>query len=94
MLLDVMARAGYKIDHLYEDGKELTDEILKRMTCDQRWLTPEEMASRSEASAGREVFTQWHEALPPEVREKMVSSWGEMPGNSLSTRIGFTLPGS
>jgi cobaltochelatase CobN len=80
MLLDVMAGAGYKIDHLYDNSKELTDDILKKMTCDQRWLTPEEMASRSEASAGREVFTPWHEALPPEVREKMVSSWGEMPG--------------
>jgi cobaltochelatase CobN len=81
LLLDIMAEAGYKIDHLYEDGKELSGALLQRMTCDQRWLTPDQMAGRAEASAGRDIFMPWHEALSPEVREKMVSSWGEMPGD-------------
>ncbi|MDA8163364.1 MAG: cobaltochelatase subunit CobN, partial [Desulfobacteraceae bacterium] len=80
LLLDVMAEAGYKIDSLYEDGKELSDAILERMTCDRRWLVPDQMAERAEASAGRDLFMPWHEALPFEVREKMISDWGKMPG--------------
>lgn len=79
-LLDAMAQAGYAIDHLYENNKELSDAMLERMTCDRRWLTPDQMAARSGASAGRDLFMPWHEDLPPEVREKMISNWGEMPG--------------
>lgn len=81
ILLDHMADAGYRIDHLYEDGRELSDAMLQRMTCDRRWLTPEQMAARAEASAGRDEFMPWHETLPPEVRAKMVSNWGKMPGD-------------
>jgi cobaltochelatase CobN len=75
-----MAEAGYSIDHLYEDNKELSDAMLERMTSDRRWLTPDQMAARAGASVGRDLFMPWHEALPSCVREKMVENWGEMPG--------------
>jgi cobaltochelatase CobN len=81
VFLEAMAEAGYTIDHLYEDAKELSDAMLERMTCDKRWLTPDRMAERAEASADRDLFMPWHETLPPEVREKMTSNWGEMPGD-------------
>ena len=35
-LLEVMAKAGYAINHLYENNKELSDAMLERMTCDRR----------------------------------------------------------
>jgi cobaltochelatase CobN len=81
VLLDAMAGRGYAIDHLYEDSKSLSDAILERMTCDRRWLTPDVMAQRAEAWADRDRFMPWHEMLPFGVREKMVSNWGEMPGD-------------
>ena len=80
-LLEIMSKAGYGVDHLYEDSKELSDAMLERMTCDRRWLTPDQMAARSGASAGRDLFMRWHENLPLQVREKMISNWGEMPGD-------------
>jgi len=79
-LLDVMDEAGYTIDHLYGNNRELADAMLERMTCDRRWLTPDQMAERSGAAAGRDLYLPWHEALPPEVQEKMVSNWGAVPG--------------
>jgi cobaltochelatase CobN len=80
-LLDNMADAGYRIERRYADGDELANEMLQRMTCDRRWLTPDKMAERSEASVKREVFLPWHEALPETVRRKMIKNWGEMPGD-------------
>jgi cobaltochelatase CobN len=80
-LLDRMAEEGYRIDHLYKDGDELAHSLLERMTCDRRWLTPDQLAERAEASAGRDVFTPWHKALPPSVQTKMTENWGEMPGD-------------
>ena len=80
-LLENMADQGYHVERHYADGDELANEMLQRMTADRRWLTPEKMAERSEASATRELFMPWHEALPEPVREKMIGNWGEMPGD-------------
>lgn len=81
ILLDRMSEDGYRIDHQYADGDELAGTLLERMTCDQRWLTPDQMALRSEASAGRDVFLPWHQALPLSTQRKMTEDWGEIPGD-------------
>ena len=81
LLLDRMKEEGYWIDRIYESGDELARELLDRMTCDQRWLTPERMAQRAAAHAGEEMFGPWHEALPAPIREKMTADWGEVPGD-------------
>jgi len=52
LLLDRMKEEGYRIEKQYENGDELAKTLLSRMTCDQRWLTPERMAQRAEAHAG------------------------------------------
>ncbi len=80
LLLDEMKTRGYKIDKTYENGDELANEILSRMTCDQRWLTPDKIAERAEAHADRELFEPWHSELPLSIREKMDKDWGKIPG--------------
>ena len=80
-LLDEMQSQGYSIDRTYPDGDALAHDMLSRMTCDQRWLTPDQLAARAEAHADRSWFTPWHEALPDAIREKMTADWGEMPGD-------------
>jgi cobaltochelatase CobN len=81
LLLDRMQRDGYRIDNTYADGDELAHDMLSRMTCDQRWLTPDQLAERAEAHADRQRFTAWHDALPESIREKMTADWGEIPGD-------------
>mgnify|MGYP000870752376 CR=1 FL=1 len=80
-LLDRMSEEGYRVDRLFADGDELANSLLERMTCDRRWLSPDQLAERSEASAGRDVFLPWHEALPSTIRKKMTGDWGAMPGD-------------
>jgi cobaltochelatase CobN len=80
-LLDRMQADGYRIDRTYTDGDELAHDLLSRMTCDQRWLTPDQLAARAEAHAGRERYAPWHKALPDTIREKMTADWGEIPGD-------------
>ncbi len=92
-LLDRLAEEGYRIDHGYADGNELADALLQRMTCDRRWLTPDQLAARAEASVGREVFTSWHKMLPEAVRCRMTDSWGEMPGSLFAHEDTLYFPG-
>jgi cobaltochelatase CobN len=81
LLLQRVEGAGYQVDRQYKSGDELANELLSRMTCDRRWLTPDQLAARAEASADRAVYLPWHNALPEAVREKMTADWGEMPGD-------------
>lgn len=76
-----MQAAGYGIARTFADGDELAHEMLSRMTCDRRWLTPEQMAARSEAHAGSERFESWHAELPQKIQEKMTEDWGRIPGD-------------
>ncbi|MBC7359546.1 MAG: cobaltochelatase subunit CobN [Desulfacinum sp.] len=80
-LLERMRAEGYRVERTFADGDELAREMLSRMTCDRRWLPPDQMAARAEAHAGAEHYQGWHEALPEPVREKMTADWGEIPGD-------------
>ena len=81
LLLDRMRASGYGIERGFTDGDELAHEMLSRMTCDRRWLLPEQMAARAEAHAGEERFGPWRAELPEKIREKMTADWGEIPGD-------------
>ena len=93
LLLDHMKKQGYLIDKAYENGDELSKEILKRMTCDRRWLTPDRMAERAEIQAGPEDFVPWYEALPDTISEKMTADWGEVPGDLFVFNNKMLFPG-
>ncbi len=80
LLMDRMIEDGYQISRTFEDGEALAREMLSRMTCDRRWLTPDQMAERAEAYAGRDLFVPWHKEIPERIREKIVNDWGEVPG--------------
>ncbi|SMC38884.1 cobaltochelatase CobN subunit [Desulfocicer vacuolatum DSM 3385] len=80
-IIDTLKTKGYQVEKTYENGDELAHEIVSGMTCDQRWLLPEQMHERCRARASREEFMPWHRELPPSTREKMVHDWQEMPGD-------------
>ncbi|MBN2041955.1 MAG: cobaltochelatase subunit CobN [Spirochaetes bacterium] len=81
LLIDRMKELGYKIERTYEDGDDMSGEILNRMTYDKRWLTPEALAERSEAYAERDLFQPWHDNMPEVNRKMMLEQWGELPGH-------------
>ena len=79
-LVDRMKADGYAVEKTYEDGDELAHKIISGMTCDGRWLLPEQMYERAEARAGAEHYLPWHNELPRKIREKQIEDWGEVPG--------------
>ena len=80
-LLQAMKAEGYVIDRLFEEKDELAHELLERMTCDQRYRTPDQMAARAEADADAALYLPWHEELPAAVRAKQIGDWGPPPGD-------------
>lgn len=80
-LMRAMAAQGFTIDNHYSDGDALAQTLVGGMTTDRRWLLPEQMAAKAQASAGVEDYSHWHQQLPAQVREKMVQDWKQMPGD-------------
>jgi cobaltochelatase CobN len=80
-LLERMRADGYQVERTFAQGDALAHEMLSRMTCDQRWLPPDQMAARAEAHADKKHYKAWYEALPESIREKQTADWGEIPGD-------------
>ena len=81
LLLERMEKEGYQLNQTFSSGDELAKALLSKMTVDQRWLLPEQMAKRAEAHAGEDLFLPWTDELPEEVQSKMAADWGEAPGD-------------
>ncbi len=64
------------------------------MTCDRRWLTPERMAAKAEATAGKDAYEPWHKALPKATKKRMTAEWGEMPGDLFVHEDRLLFPGT
>ncbi|MDO4412621.1 cobaltochelatase subunit CobN [Cutibacterium sp.] len=79
-LLIRMAEEGYYVPEQFERADDIAQVLLSCLTCDQRWLTPEQMHDRAEAHAGLEISRPWYRALPESVRECMDRNWGPHPG--------------
>jgi cobaltochelatase CobN len=92
-ILEGLKNAGFRVDHTYPGEDELAHELLKRMTCDQRWLTPELMSARAEARADQSLFVPWYQELPPAPKEKTRADWGPVPGEIFTYQGEMLFPG-
>jgi len=92
-LLIRMEHEGYRLEKVYQDADELAQALVTGMTCDRRWLVPDEMALRAAAAAGPEAYQPWHGDLPEKVRRKMTADWGSMPGDLFVHQGDLLIPG-
>jgi cobaltochelatase CobN len=79
-ILQQMNEAGYKLDWIPEDGKELVEEIMGRKALpDFRWTTIDEIVDKGGVAAmlPLEKYQEWFNELPDTVRDKVVAAWGD-----------------
>ncbi len=81
-----MEEKGYSISNCPENGKELIDIIMDRKAISEfRWTTVDEIVKKGGAIDFIDVdkYNQWLGDLPHNAREKMISGWGEPPGEGM-----------
>ena len=88
-----MEKQGYRTEKRFASADDLSRELINGMTCDQRWLLPEQMAERAVAKASPHQYGPWHEALPAKIKEKMTQDWGPMPGELFVHEEQLLFPG-
>lgn len=79
-ILKQMQAAGYHLDWIPEDGRDLIEEIMGRKALpDFRWTTVDEIVAKGGAAATvpLEEYREWFAALPRDAREKVAAAWGD-----------------
>lgn len=81
-IMKKMKEVGYVV-YPPENGKALIDEIMsKKAISEFRWTTVEEIVEKGGVIAfvDKEKYLEWFNKLPEKTRQKMISAWGEPPG--------------
>ncbi|MHB1504069.1 MAG: cobaltochelatase subunit CobN [Acidimicrobiales bacterium] len=79
-LLHAMRTSGYRVDRIPATGDELMEELASTLTYDEGMMaTSQQRRAVGRMAASR--YSGWFATMPPELRDPMVSAWGEPPGN-------------
>jgi cobaltochelatase, CobN subunit len=92
-ILREMKASGYVIDHIPENGQELTSEILKGLSNDTEWLSSSEMKERAAALVPAGEYIKWFSSVNDKCQTAIMKDWGKPPG-TVNTVDGTTvIPG-
>jgi len=85
-ILNRMQEAGYAVNPP-RDGKELIDTILSRKAISEfRWTPINEIVKNGGTLAfvGKEEYEEFFNTLSPAVRQRVIESWGNPPGEEVN----------
>ncbi|UWG98479.1 cobaltochelatase subunit CobN [Dehalobacter sp. DCM] len=92
-ILRDMQAAGYVLEALPQDGQELIENIIQRVTNDRRWSSPEQMARLAVDGVTPEEYNNWFASFPSKVQEQMTGDWGRAPGEVFNYDDRLLIPG-
>ncbi|HSK99793.1 MAG TPA: cobaltochelatase subunit CobN [Rubrobacteraceae bacterium] len=78
-LLEELAEAGYKVDGAPDEGDDLIHALIAAGGHDLEFLTEEQLrGAAGRLDAGR--YAEWFARLPEDLRDGVVETWGQPPG--------------
>ena len=78
-ILNALKEAGYEVTDIPEDGDELVHRIIERCSNDVDSLTEEQLRLAVGHVDSRQ-YADWYQAFPDKVKQELLESWGEPPG--------------
>lgn len=92
-LLCRMQKEGYCIDTVYKDPQDLANTMLRALTNDLDWISPEEAKKRSVDLVSCEQMKLWHQNLSSQRKENLEAFWGTFPGEVMMEENQLLIPG-
>ena len=71
---------GIKTEYDFENGNDIIQRIIKGVSNDQNWLTPEKVLEKSIDTIDKDRYMGWFKKLDKKAQEKLESQWGEPLG--------------
>ncbi len=79
VLLEALKQAGHRVEHDFADGDELVHALIAAGGHDQEFLTDTQL-HRATARLPVSDYVEWFDSLPAELRQPVIETWGEAPG--------------
>lgn len=92
-ILKEMDNRGYKIDKMPEDGQALISEIISKATNDRNYLSTEQLYQRAVNTVPLETYNKWFGELSEKIREDMIKTFGNPPGEMFNYKDELIIPG-
>lgn len=93
VMLQWMQRAGYRLDWVPQNGKELVTRLLDGVTNDSDWKSDEQLLAASVDTVSPEQYEKWFREITISAQERFVRAWGEPPGTLHTVQGRLLLPG-
>lgn len=91
-LLAALKDRGYKVDCLPENGQELVNALLQRVTNDRRYLTDEQIKNAA-GRVDKDQYLTWFNSFAQSMQESLRKDWGEAPGKVFCLGEELLIPG-
>ncbi|NPV61598.1 MAG: cobaltochelatase subunit CobN [Methanotrichaceae archaeon] len=82
-IMNRMVEAGYSLENVPKDGKELIETIMNRKAISEfRWTPIEEIVAKGGVLAyqTKEDYEKWFNTLTHQVKDRVCEAWGNPPG--------------
>ena len=83
---------GYTLSYDFAGGKEIIERITSGLTNDGRFLSPQELLERAEATIDPQQWQRWFPDLPGKARLELKRDWGEAPGDVMTVGEKILVP--
>ncbi len=80
-LLRAMAGAGYSLDWIPEDGREVANRLLQGVTNDDSWMSEAQVLAAAAGTVPPGLYGEWFSRIPESAQKRFVGGWGEPPGD-------------
>ncbi|MBR2255186.1 MAG: cobaltochelatase subunit CobN, partial [Candidatus Methanomethylophilaceae archaeon] len=92
-VLKSMSAAGYTLDWVPENGRELMDRLLEGVTNDNDWMSDEQMRKVAVDLVTPKQYMEWFSEIAESARKRYVECWGDAPGDQHVLDGNLLLPG-
>lgn len=92
-MLGRMKEAGYRVDHVPENGDALIQELLGSITNDLNWRSDEEIREKAAGIQSARDYRRVFDSIPVFNQNRLIEHWGDPPGKVTVSHDGMVIPG-
>lgn len=92
-ILKALSDGGYTVDHVPDDGKCLSDELMARITNDLCCNSSSDIESKAADLVSKKEYSEYFDSIPEFDRQRMIEHWGEPPGDVMVDKGRCVIPG-
>lgn len=92
-MVKALKKEGLNLEYEFENSADIIKEITDGLTNDLNWMPYDEILEKSVDTVSGEKYKEWFSKLSDKVKKKMISDWGQAPGEFMVSEGELLIPG-